>query len=651
MKKLIVFLLLLILFPFVSYAQIWEGDSGDFISEGLDFGGGGSSGGSIDWDEFTGDKCTITFQTYDGSSPAQSAVVPVGVPSSYVMQNIDEPTKTGYVFGGWSLLDDYPTQVTIPDNFTATTTYYAILTKTRYTVYYNNPDNSLYTSQTYEYNDEIVEPAEPTYTNDYFWDWESLPDEMPAATFTVNAVVFPKSATVYGLEVDLDANASSTAYTYLYSAENMLPIQVDSSDNFNNFNDNATSWKSFIYQYVKPCMLKLDGTVDYYLDPDDQSLKADGITASDISNSSYDGNAMVEFSKLWSNAKRIKGTRKYRLIISPSEIPNITFAEAFKREDGTYADKVYYSMFNASFVSGGTRAMSLSGVGNIDSSGYYLTLENRAKANGAGWDFVYEALTQHIYKILFMVGKTIEPQGILFNKSNVSVNRYGAPDHRSYGVENGCFHVDSTHTLIKLLWLVDLFGSRAIIQTGAIYLNKNFMLKYPPFPDFKSTDGYQTIFSYDNDNVYKNGGNAIYYTRLNFYKGIAYESKFSTSPVSSAVFDDNNVSAPCWFGIDSSHRNNQNQIMYSNRNIPYRIDFSSWKPNSVSYHHCGYNGSESIPNSSIWGYRISYVPPSASTLLNFSPSAIRNKVLLDNTDKMKIRQIATPSSDLGGNEK
>ncbi len=40
MKKLVVFLLLFILLPFVSYAQIWEGDGGDAIQEELGFGGG-----------------------------------------------------------------------------------------------------------------------------------------------------------------------------------------------------------------------------------------------------------------------------------------------------------------------------------------------------------------------------------------------------------------------------------------------------------------------------------------------------------------------------------------------------------------------------------------------------------------------------------
>jgi hypothetical protein len=55
----------------------------------------------------------------------------------------------------------------------------------------------------------------------------------------------------------------------------------------------------------KPCMLKYDGTVDYYLNPNDYSQKADG-TASDYNNLAYDGNAMMEFPLIW--YKFVQGT-------------------------------------------------------------------------------------------------------------------------------------------------------------------------------------------------------------------------------------------------------------------------------------------------------------------------------------------------------
>ena len=54
----------------------------------------------------------------------------------------------------------------------------------------------------------------------------------------------------------------------------------------------------------RPCMLKYDGTVDYYLNPDDYTLKENG-EASDVSNTAYEGNAMMEFSPVFVKAKRV----------------------------------------------------------------------------------------------------------------------------------------------------------------------------------------------------------------------------------------------------------------------------------------------------------------------------------------------------------
>ena len=48
----------------------------------------------------------------------------------------------------------------------------------------------------------------------------------------------------------------------------------------------------------KPAMIKTDGTFDYYLDPSDYTKKLDG-TASDVANTSYDGNAFAWFPAMW----------------------------------------------------------------------------------------------------------------------------------------------------------------------------------------------------------------------------------------------------------------------------------------------------------------------------------------------------------------
>lgn len=54
-------------------------------------------------------------------------------------------------------------------------------------------------------------------------------------------------------------------------------------------------------------MLKSNGKVDYYLNPNDYTKKLDG-TTSDIANPNYDGNAMMEWPKIW--FKYVKGVKE-----------------------------------------------------------------------------------------------------------------------------------------------------------------------------------------------------------------------------------------------------------------------------------------------------------------------------------------------------
>lgn len=69
------------------------------------------------------------------------------------------------------------------------------------------------------------------------------------------------------------------------------------------------SWKDFVEEYFKPAMLKSDGTIDYYLDPYDLTKKTDGVTASDVANTSYDGNAMLIVKPIYYNIGRISPTK------------------------------------------------------------------------------------------------------------------------------------------------------------------------------------------------------------------------------------------------------------------------------------------------------------------------------------------------------
>ena len=90
--------------------------------------------------------------------------------------------------------------------------------------------------------------------------------------------------------VSYPAGYTNSGYTDTFAMD--LSTGVPSYGDWNPAGANADDVKML---YPKSCMLKFDGTVDYYLDEDDETKKEDGVTASDVANSSYSGNAMVEW--------------------------------------------------------------------------------------------------------------------------------------------------------------------------------------------------------------------------------------------------------------------------------------------------------------------------------------------------------------------
>ena len=96
---------------------------------------------------------------------------------------------------------------------------------------------------------------------------------------------------IYGFHINPNDPNSYTAVTYLEDAVGKTPAAMGSTE------FSYGDWANAFFM-PKPCMLKYDGTVDYYLNPNDYSQKADG-TASDYNNLSYGGNAMMEFPLIW----------------------------------------------------------------------------------------------------------------------------------------------------------------------------------------------------------------------------------------------------------------------------------------------------------------------------------------------------------------
>jgi hypothetical protein len=180
----------------------------------------------------------------------------------------------------------------------------------------------------------------------------------------------------WGIRIDKRNSDPNTRCEYIFDAKGMGPAGMDFTNGAFNYGDWADLW---FVKNNKPCMLKSDGTVDYYLDPNDYTKKEDG-TASDIANTSYDGNAMAEIPLVW--VKRWEDDRYEYEVISDHQYDETYHAYAHTRADGTIADKFYFSMFGGS--GNATKIRSLSGQ-NVSQS---LTTDQQiagATANGENW--------------------------------------------------------------------------------------------------------------------------------------------------------------------------------------------------------------------------------------------------------------------------
>ena len=79
-----------------------------------------------------------------------------------------------------------------------------------------------------------------------------------------DAISNSKTGVVYGFHIKKNESSPSGAVTYLRDAVGATPAHMDYTNDVFNYG----SWENAFFM-PRPCMLKSDGTVDYYLNPHD----------------------------------------------------------------------------------------------------------------------------------------------------------------------------------------------------------------------------------------------------------------------------------------------------------------------------------------------------------------------------------------------
>jgi hypothetical protein len=244
---------------------------------------------------------------------------------------------------------------------------------------------------------------------------------------------------------------------------------------------------------VKPCMLNYDGTVAYYLNSKDYTLKEDG-TASDIANVDFAGNAMVGIPKTY-----------WKIVDNGDDTANIYFSNKKVDDDfhcwshidnnGNEIDYCYMPIYNG--YSDGTRLRSLS-----DKAPMYnqigTTEINLAKANNQDENIIWytEVYSDRmlINLLLLLIGKSTDSQIVFGNGHYTGGKDFSSLLNSGTFNNKGLFYgTNGTGVAVKVFGIENWWGNQFRRIAGWISDEGTQMVKltYGQF-DGSTTNKYNT---------------------------------------------------------------------------------------------------------------------------------------------------------------
>ena len=286
--------------------------------------------------------------------------------------------------------------------------------------------------------------------------------------------LMPERRYQYGVKIDLNNADPETSVEYILDAVGKRPARVNLETGEFDYGDWADV--GFVKD-CKPCMLNFNGIVDYYLNPNDYSKKEDG-SPSDIDNSNYLGNAMVEF-PLWYLTQYTQGNYIY-IIVSENPLQESSQAYAFTKANNQIGDKMYLSMF----LSGKTSDKKMKSIRGVSPADYPDTEWSRTQMNIGGYYWLSSfSERDYVAALLIILAKSIDlkeafgygPSTAYQVSDNVSAKFFGMKEsaNRTMNV----FH-------LKNWWGDPYYLAGAGLHAGD---GTSEIIKIKPTPPFDST--------------------------------------------------------------------------------------------------------------------------------------------------------------------
>lgn len=213
----------------------------------------------------------------------------------------------------------------------------------------------------------------------------------------------PQAYILLGFKINKNDSNPATRITYTEMAVGHTPAKVNLSTGEFSYGDFGGYW--FVTEN-KPYMVRSNGQAAYELDPDDYTKKKDG-SASDISNTSFDGNAMAKIPLVW--LKQWQDDNYEYCNICNVQLDNAYRADAFMRSDGSIMDYIWLSCFDGSLISSKVRSLKGQTTMNTQTGTNEITY---AKANGDLWYTRTWSQRNLINMLLLLMGRNENTQEV-----------------------------------------------------------------------------------------------------------------------------------------------------------------------------------------------------------------------------------------------
>lgn len=305
----------------------------------------------------------------------------------------------------------------------------------------------------------------------------------------------------YGYRISKTEADPDARVEYLYDAEGFTPAHMDFVNETFDYGDWQDVW---FVKDNKPLMLKYNGTVDYYLDPNDYSKKEDG-SASDVANTSYGGNAMAQFPLCW--VYRYEDDDYYYEIVSDIQWDENYKAYAHTDKNGNIKDYFYFSIFASSLSD--SKARSISGKDTVmNSTGDWINQNmsftqafTYAANNGSNWYPASWSHLQLIRTLSVLISKSTDSQSAFgLGFTYFEVTQYQPGYYKPYtGLLNSkgqFFGYNTKATQVKIFHVEQLWGSHYSLVAGAFVQNGTAYIKMSPPYNSSSTSGYSIAHTY-----------------------------------------------------------------------------------------------------------------------------------------------------------